>query len=253
MLHHVPRPREYHTTAVALCRSETCRPPDHGGPRQALARSTICDTCEDTAYQDLIEVERGWPATSHALTGHGGDTLGARVSGTPTRRPGADLHAVEARTTIRYTLATWVHRLRDDGLTLTVDTGDPMACARAVRAHLTRITRHPTASSNDWPQVLCLDARVLRDLTRQLVAPSRSRVIPVHLACEAPDCAGSYRARLTDRGEFPTLVCDRDREHTLATADYMRRSHQMTAARPTRLGMGQPARHAAPAVDNAPT
>lgn len=221
---------------TALCQSPHCRPPHHGGPRQAQGTWPLCTTCEDNIATNLRDIARIWPDTTDALTNtttnHGEPVSGTRTNNLPLNEAVAD-----ARTETHRYLTTWAHTAATTaGLnpppTTTLDTVPQLA---------TWLARHHKALTRNYNQDTALSTTYTHDLRRKLhnvTYPTGARRFPnrndPQLPCiehttnqhgERTPCPGTYSTWITDQTDgLPDLTCSENPEHVLTPAGFRRLS-----------------------------
>lgn len=212
------------TATPSLCAAPRCRSVGHHWPdctdgdcrgcqpRLAADGLRLCDRHTADIADDAREAGRLYDELALRLLGAGGS--GEPVSGTPAARI-PDPRAVEARTLIRHTLASWCRLVAEErGIALPADQVDAMG--EYVARHHEWLAAHPAAG-----ECAAELAELAHGRTRSLAYPSGARVVEIG-ACPHAGCEGVLRAivRRSDALLPSEVVCSADEAHRWGAAQW---------------------------------
>ena len=220
--------------AVVGCRvrgahGETCPGGECQGcvPRRAMPGCSVCDVCEDRAWEACQTIARTWAATEAQLTAP--VTHGEPVKSS--RSPGLDLNprTVEARQRIATEVAFWAHVLTDAASTLRPRGDDVPALARFLGSNLRHLTRH---HDEGVAGAFAGEIRALGRLAVRTAYPKGARLFEPGIPCveHGTDdrgvrvvCVGTYGAWVWEgMGLLPDLRCSEDQTHVLTPEGFRR-------------------------------
>jgi hypothetical protein len=210
----------------ALCVGP-CRPAAHGGPRQIVAGSHLCEVCRDTFAEDLNRIADAWADLSRRLGQADGNPLSEKVDGSQDFGLVINEHVSD----VIHEVTAWVWFTTR----VVVDergTGSPSE--RAVPAllrwlsqwHVDWLSAHKDA---DLAGAFAIEAHELVKTVRRTAYPSGARRIDLPVQCSEkvcePDdgpcvpCAGRMYVMVV-----PDLVCSLDSTHRMTPAAWTRSS-----------------------------
>ena len=212
-----------------LCASDHCRPVKHGGPRRAMPRSALCETCIQRTWDDLQTIAKLWDQTADMLVRHG--------SGSERRAPGPsggiDLvdYVLRKRAEVKTTCTFWIHVLLEDeriGQAPSID--DVPRLARMVATHLDHLTHAPMMEGHQVS--IREDARSMARSLRKALGFDPARRVDTGIRCTEHDtddagqrvpCMGTYTYTVHERMDgFPDLVCTEDDTHRITPEGFRR-------------------------------
>lgn len=226
----------------ALCMGP-CRPAAHGGPRQIVAGSHLCEVCRDNFAADLNRIADAWRDLTDRLAQADGNPMSEKVSS-----GGQDFGLVinEHVSDVIHEVSAWAWFTTR----IVVDergTGSPAepeipALLRWLSLwHVDWLSSHKDA---DLAAAFAIEARELVKTVRRTAYPSGARRIDLPVACAEqvcePDdgpcvpCTGRmYVMVVPDARYYPDLVCSEDAAHRMTPAMWTRagwRKHMDPAA-----------------------
>jgi hypothetical protein len=215
--------------ATARCHSRQHKPDCAGEecrgclPYPAADGWYLCGLHGERIGQDALEAARLFAELEHRMVGAGGN--GDKVRSEPgSKYP--DQRAIDVRTEIRHTLASWCRLVAEDrGFTLPA--GEVSAMGEFVAQHATWLAAQPFAAE------VSDELHALRQKAWSAAYPSGSSRRDLHKPCPLEECTGSLMAvmRPSDAVLPPEVFCSINEEHRWASSEWRQLDRLVLARR----------------------